>query len=261
MTSLAAAILGLIEGLTEFIPISSTGHLILAADLLRLEGPQVSTFLIFIQLGAIMAVVVHFRLRLLAFLRPGQAGFAGPRGLGLLALTTLPAVVAGFLGHGFIRAHLFNPLTVAVGLGVGGLWILIGEQFSADISRRDIDTLMWTDALGIGLFQCLALWPGVSRAAATIMGGLFVGLRRRAATEYSFFAAVPIMLGACLFALYNEIPALQPADVRMLAIGFIVAFFTAWIAIKGLTEYVSHHTLVLFGWYRLALAALVFRVL
>jgi len=257
---LIVVLLGIVEGVTEFIPVSSTGHLILAVDLLgfdRLVHPEVAkTFEVFIQLGAILAVVVAYPGRFARLLRLGDnAGFAGLRGLGLLALTSLPAAVAGVAARPFIKAHLFQPLTVAIGLAAGALWILAVEWRAPRTRCAGVDGLGWREALGIGLFQCLALWPGMSRSSSTILGGMMLGVERKAATEYSFFAAVPILLGAGLYELYKSRSLLSAADVPLFAVGLAVSFLLAWAAVKFFIRFLSRHTLVPFGWYRLAVAA------
>jgi undecaprenyl-diphosphatase len=255
---LISVILGLVEGLTEFIPVSSTGHLILAGHLLGFEGARASTFEIFIQFGAILAVVWLYKerfWRLLDFRK--SSGLAGWRGLGLLALTSFPALALGFVGHSFIKERLFNPFTVAVGLSLGGLAILLVERRRLPASVAGLDEIGWRAALFIGLFQCLALWPGVSRAAATILGGMLLGLERKTAAEYSFLIAVPPIFAAASYDLYKNLPILQPSDALVFAIGFGVAFFSAIVAIRFFLRLLAWRDMSPFGWYRLALAALV----
>lgn len=251
-----AILMGLVEGLTEFIPVSSTGHLILTGHLVRFTGPVAETFEIFIQLGAMLAVVVAYPRRFTGLLRFREhAGFSGGRGIGLLLLTTLPALVLGAVAHGAIKRHLFTPTTVAIGLGVGALWILWIERRPRPTPCAALETLTWKEALGIGLFQCLALWPGMSRSASTILGGMMLGVERRAATEYSFLAAVPVLTAAGCFDLYQSLPLLQAGDLPLFAVGFGVAFAAGWLAVKGFVRFLGRHTLQPFAWYRLALAA------
>jgi undecaprenyl-diphosphatase len=252
---LSAVLLGLVEGVTEFIPVSSTGHLILAGQLLGWHGPRAATFEIFIQLGAILAVVWLYKERFLRLLTYRQRdGFAGMRGLCLLALTTLPALLFGALAHGYIKAHLFNALTVAIGLGVGGVAILSAERFLSRRGRDGLDALQWRDALVVGLFQCLALWPGVSRSAATIIGGMLAGIERRTATEYSFLAAVPVIFAAVAFDLLKSREFLYASDLPIFAVGFVVAFASAWVTVKFFIRLLGSYTLTPFGWYRIAVA-------
>jgi undecaprenyl-diphosphatase len=259
---LSAVILGLVEGATEFLPISSTGHLIIVGRLLGWEDARAATFEIFIQLGAILAVVVLYRERFLGLWPPRQRqGFAGGHGLLLLALTTLPALVFGALLHSTIKTRLFNPLTVALGLGLGGIAILLLENRRIRAGRPGLDLLQWHEALAIGFLQCLSLWPGVSRAAATILGGMVVGLERKTATEYSFLAAVPVMCAAVAFDLLKSWRYLQAADLPIFAVGFIVAFVTAVVAVKIFMRLLSSRTLAPFGWYRIAVALVVLVVL
>lgn len=255
---LTSAIMGLVEGLTEFLPISSTGHLILAGELMNFEGELAKTFEVFIQLGAILAVLISYRTTFLnLFLAPSDKGFRGANGIVLLLLSTLPGLIGGLLGHGFIKEHLFTSHTVAIGLAVGGLWILLAERFHHNLAPRELDRMTWKMALGVGLFQCLALWPGMSRSTCTILGGLWLGLSRKAATEYSFFAAVPLLSAACLYDLLHNFHLLTAETVPLFAIGFAVAFLSAWLAIRFLIHFIAHHTLAAFGWYRLILAALI----
>jgi undecaprenyl-diphosphatase len=257
-----AAILGVVEGITEFLPISSTGHLILAGELLGFsDNPLSGTFEVVIQLGAILAVVVMFRERFvdLARFRPAT-GFHGRRGVGLLFLTTLPALGFGYLAHDTIKEHLFSPSSVGIGLALGAVWILITEHSYRQTDPRPLDDLTWKVALGIGLFQCLAMWPGMSRSACTILGAMLLGLNRKAATEYSFFAAVPVMVAATSYDLFKNWDALTQDSWMLLAIGLVTAFISAWFAVKALVAFVGRHSLSAFAWYRLALAGLVFLV-
>ena len=258
MDLLDAALLGLVEGVTEFIPVSSTGHLILAGHLLGFEGVKASTFEIFIQLGAILAVVVLQQKRILALCTVRKAvGFGGPHGLALLGLTTLPALLLGGVAHGFIKAHLFNPMTVALGLGVGGIGILLLERFLPMVRVTGLDALSWREALTVGVFQCLALWPGMSRSASTILGGMSVGIERRTAAEYSFLAAIPVMFAATVFDLYKSLSILHTPDIPFFGVGFIVSFLAAWLVVKGFLRLLGRYTLTLFGWYRLAAAGVI----
>ncbi len=254
-----AVIMGIIEGLTEFLPVSSTGHLIIAGHIMGFTGPQAETFEIIIQLGAILAVVVIYWPTFLGLIRPPEKKrFSGIYGLWLLFLTSLPASVLGLLTHSLIKKLLFNPVSVAWALGIGALAILAVESCGF---RTRIDTLEEMDsktALGIGLFQCLALWPGFSRSAATIMGGMVLGARRKLAAEYSFIAAVPIMIAATGFDLVSSWGGMDISDFYTLAIGFIVSFISAWIAVKGFISLLGRITLRPFAWYRLAIAPAVY---
>jgi undecaprenyl-diphosphatase len=262
MWIVTAVVLGLVQGLTEFIPVSSTAHLILVGDLMHFTGARAATFEVFIQLGSVLAVVaVYWRrfFELLNFRR--TSGFAGPRGLGFLFLTTLPALVLGAVFHDAIKTYLFNPFNVAIGMAVGGAWILLAERFFTGAAKNNLDGLTWKDALWIGCFQCMAMWPGMSRSASTILGGMITGLERKTATEYSFFAAVPVMFAATLFDLWKSLPCLSRTDIPFFGLGFIVSFFSAWLAIRFLIRFVGRHTLVPFGWYRLAVAVVVFWLL
>jgi undecaprenyl-diphosphatase len=250
-----AVILGIVEGLTEFIPVSSTGHLIVAGYLLGFEGPKATAFEIFIQLGAILAVVFLYKdhFRRMCTLRPLR-GFAGRRGIILLGLTTIPALILGAGAHRFIKAYLFTPASVALGLGLGGVGILLMERFLPRVKKSGLDALNHGDAVVVGLFQCLALWPGMSRSACTIVGGMAVGIERETAAQYSFLAAVPIIFAATVFDLYKTLPILQGSDVPMFGIGFVVSFMAAWLAIKFFLRFLGSHTLKPFGWYRIILA-------
>ena len=253
-----ALILGLVEGLTEFLPISSTGHLIIAGELLRYTGDQAGTFDVVIQLGAILAVCWHYRERLLAVSRDlAGAGAAGRRFALHLALAFLPAAAAGLLLHGVVKRHLFNPYTVALALIAGGFIILFIERKERPVRVADVDQLTWRDALKLGCAQAVALFPGVSRSGATIMGGLLFGLSRQAATEFSFFLAIPTMFAATGFDLLKSWQALSQGDLLFIALGFVVSFASALVAIRGLLWYVAHHDFKAFAWYRIVFGILV----
>lgn len=257
-----AVIMGLVEGLTEFLPVSSTGHLILAGHLFDFTGPKADTFDIAIQLGAILAVVVLYRERFVGLLQTNPSRpFSGPRGVLLLFLTSLPALVLGFLTHRAIKDHLFGPKTVALALFVGAVMILFVEARAKRARRATqaatLDALSPRLALGIGLFQCLSLWPGFSRAGATIMGGMVLNVDRKTAAEYSFLAAVPIMCAAVGYDLLKSWRLFEAGDVSFLAIGFVASFVFGWAAVKGFITLLQNMTLRPFAWYRLALAPIV----
>ncbi len=255
-----ALILGILEGLTEFLPVSSTGHLILAGHLLHFTGEAASTFEIFIQLGAILAVVLLYFPRFAGLVIPDKQkpmGFSGVRGLTLLFMTTLPALIFGALFHHRIKEYLFNPKSVAIGLAAGSVWILVTEKFCKTFRKSGVDSLTFKEAFLIGLFQCLAMWPGVSRAGATILGAMMIGIDRKTATEYSFFAAAPVIFAASVLDLIKSIHVLNTAQIPLFAVGFVVSFISALVIVKFFIRYVSKHTLNAFAWYRLALAAAV----
>jgi undecaprenyl-diphosphatase len=263
MNDIFAALMGVVEGLTEFLPISSTGHLILVGHYLNFKEyiggkPAADAFEVIIQLGAILAIVAAYPHRFTGLLRfKENSGFSGLRGIGLLLLTTIPASILGFLTHHIIEERLFSPLTVAAALAVGAVCIIVVERWHPRPKVEGIDSLTWREAWSIGLFQCFSLWPGMSRAASTILGGMLSGVDRKTATEYSFFAAVPIMIAATVFKLYKSY-GLLAGHAQMVVVGFVVSFIVAWLAVKGFVWFLGRHTLVPFGWYRLALAALVF---
>lgn len=260
MSDLGTAVIqGIVEGLTEFLPVSSTGHLIIAGQLLDFTGPKAAAFEIIIQLGAILAVVALYRRKWLGMLIPEPGTrFSGLNGLWLLFLTCLPAGVLGFFAHGYIESHLFSPLTVALALTVGAALILLVEKFKPAPKVADLEGMTPKLALGIGVFQCLSLWPGFSRSASTILGGMILGADRRLATEYSFLSAVPIMFMATGFKLIKDYGLFSTADLPFLAVGFAVAFLSALVAVKGFIHLVSRVSLVPFAWYRLALALAVY---
>ncbi|MHB8901436.1 MAG: undecaprenyl-diphosphate phosphatase [Thermoguttaceae bacterium] len=262
MENVLALLMGVVEGLTEFLPVSSTGHLILVGHYSGFEQlvgkPVADAFEVVIQLGAILAIVAAYPSRFVRLLRLNDnQGFSGLRGIGLLLVTTIPASIVGLLTHDLIEERLFSPVTVAVGLAVGAVWILLTERYVRPREVEGLDALTWQSALAIGLFQCLSLWPGMSRAASTILGGVIAGVDRKTATEYSFFAAVPIIIAATIFKAWKSYEILQ-GHYPMLAVGFVASFVVAWVAVKGFVWFLGRHTLVPFGWYRLGLAAVVF---
>lgn len=256
---LTALILGIVEGLTEFLPVSSTGHLIVVGSLLGYTDEQSKVFKIVIQLAAILAVCWDYRQRIglvvegLAARDPVQTRFT----LHVL-IAFLPAMVLGVLFHGAIKTYLFNPLTVAGALIVGGLAILYIERRVYHPRYATVDDLDWPTALKVGFAQTLAMFPGVSRAGATIMGGLVFGLSRRAATEFSFFLAIPTMLAATVYDLYKNWHLLSLAhDLPVFAVGFAASFVSAMIAVKALLRYVSNHSFTVFAWYRIVFGLVV----
>jgi undecaprenyl-diphosphatase len=246
-----AAIMGLVEGATEFIPVSSTGHLIVVGEWLHLVDERARTFEIFIQLGAILAVMWLYRTRLL---RTVQSAGGDPRSRRLilnLGIAFFPAAFVGFLAHDWIKEHLFTRAVVACALVVGGILILLIERWAPSTRIADVEELPPRTALGIGLAQVLSLVPGTSRSAATIMGGYALGLSRVAATEFSFFLAIPVMLAATLYDLLKSWPALAPTDGPMFLVGFIVSFLTALLVVRAFLVYVSGHSFAAFAWYRI----------
>lgn len=254
-----AVIQGIVEGLTEFLPVSSTGHLILSGSLMHFTGPKAETFDIAIQLGAILSVVVLYRERFTGLLRTSRRQrFSGRYGVWLLFLTTLPALFFGFFGHRIIKTYLFGPHTVALALGVGALMILVVESLRRNTRTYTLDEITPGQALGIGFFQCLALWPGFSRAAATIMGGMILGAERKTAAEYSFLAAVPVMCAATGYDLLKSYKLFSAGDFLFLGIGFVVSFLAAWAAVRGFIALLGRLTLRPFAVYRLILAPIVY---
>jgi undecaprenyl-diphosphatase len=258
---LIAVLLGLVEGITEFLPISSTGHLILVERLCGLSGTRAEVFAIFIQLGAVLAVIVEYRRKLLGVARglfePGE-----DRNLAVsVAIAFAPAVVFGLLTHRWISDHLFGPRTVAAALFCGGIAILAIERFRPAHSIDRIAGIGPGRAALIGLAQCVSLWPGFSRSAATILGGLLCGVERKPATEFSFFLAIPTLGAATVYELWKERFALIPGDLAWLVISTAVSFVVAWGAIRWLLRFVATHDLQLFAWYRIALAFLVLAAL
>ncbi|HEX5065015.1 MAG TPA: undecaprenyl-diphosphate phosphatase [Myxococcota bacterium] len=258
---LVALLLGVVEGLTEFLPISSTGHLILTSELLDFHGKRAEAFEIFIQGGAILAVLVEYRAR---FTQLAQGLPRSPEARAFavrLALAFLPAAAIGFLAHDFISDRLFSPRTVAFALIGGALLILLVERMPLKVRTTSTDAMTWHQALGIGAAQCLALWPGFSRSAATILGGLGMGLDRRSATEFSFFLAVPTIVAASGYGLLKNASQLEAGDAVWLGVATLVSFAVAWATIRWLLRYVATHDFRVFAYYRLALGVIVLATL
>jgi undecaprenyl-diphosphatase len=256
-----AALLGLVEGATEFIPVSSTGHLILASDWLGLVDERAKTFDIFIQLGAILAIVWIYRVRLARWVGDARTDPGSRRFLLNVILAFLPAAIVGFLAHEWIKSRLFNPDVVAVALIAGGVVILLIERWPPKSRVHDVAGIPPRLALGIGMAQVLSLIPGTSRSGATIMGGYALGLSRTAATEFSFFLAIPTMLAATTYDLLKSWSVLGVTDIPMFAVGFIVSFVSAVVVVKAFLTYVSNHTFRVFAWYRIALGVVLLLIL
>jgi len=255
---LKAAIMGIVEGLTEFLPVSSTGHMILAGSLLDFTGDKVKVFEIAIQTGAIFAIVLIYWPRL----RDTAAGITTSPQAQRFALNVgiafVPAVVLGLAFGKAIKAHLFTPVVVASTFILGGLIILwVERRKQPPIRVQTIDEMTALDAFKVGLVQCLALVPGTSRSGSTIIGGMLFGLSRKAATEFTFFLAIPTLIGAGLYSLYKERALLSLADVPLFGIGLATSFVSAWLCVRWLLRYVSTHDFVPFAWYRIAFGIVV----
>lgn len=252
-----ALILGIVEGLTEFLPISSTGHQIIVADLLGFGGDRAMAFNIIIQLGAILAVVWEYRRKILDVVAglPKQA--EAQRFTVNLLIAFFPAVILGVAFADVIHQYLFNPITVAVALVVGGVIMLWAERRVHLVSVESVDQMTWKDALKVGCAQCLAMIPGTSRSGATIIGGLLFGLSRKTATEFSFFLAMPTMVGAAVYSGYKYRELFQSGDLPVFAIGFITSFIFAMIAVRALLKFIASHSYVAFAWYRILFGLLI----
>jgi len=252
-----ALLLGIVEGLTEFLPISSTGHQIIVADLLGFVGERANAFNIIIQLAAILAVVFEFRRKILTTLCELPHEHHARRFTLNLLVAFLPAAILGVLFADWIHHYLFNPITVASALVIGGFIILWAERRKHPVHCQHMDAMNWQDALKIGFAQCLAMIPGTSRSGATIIGGLLFGLSRKAATEFSFFLAMPTMLGAAVYSGYKYRELFTFEDVPIFALGFVTSFIFAMIAVRGLLQFIAHHSYAVFAWYRIVFGGLI----
>ena len=256
-TAAQALILGVVEGLTEFLPISSTGHQIIVADLLDFGGERAMAFNIIIQLGAILAVVWEFRRKILDVVTGLPTQRNAQRFTVNLLIAFLPAVVLGVIFADLIHHYLFNPITVATALVLGGIVMLWAERRQHEVHAETVDEITWKDALKVGFAQCLAMIPGTSRSGSTIIGGLLFGLSRKTATEFSFFLAMPTMVGAAVYSGYKYRDLFQPADLPVFALGFVTSFIFAMIAVKGLLKFIASHSYAAFAWYRIAFGLLI----
>jgi undecaprenyl-diphosphatase len=254
---LKTIVIGLVEGITEFLPISSTGHIILAEQLLHFEGPAGKVFEIVIQLGAILAVCVLYYAKILATIggvirrEPTSLRFATA-----VIVAFLPAAVIGVLLHKHIKALLDKPIVIAVAFIVGGIAILVIERFAQRPRVKSVDDIDWKTALFVGFCQCLAMIPGVSRSGATIMGARVLRVDRATSAEFSFFLAIPTMLGAAVYDLFRNWKTLDWHGSGLIAVGFVVAFLSALAVVKPFVRFVSRHGFGVFAWYRIAVGAL-----
>ena len=267
--ALKAALMGIVEGLTEFLPISSTGHLILAGSLLNFTGETVKVFEIAIQTGAMFAVIWEYRLRLLGAVKGLGSEPAAQRFFLNLLVAFIPAAVLGLLFGKLVKTYLFHPVPVALAFIIGGVIILwVERRHRSQFGERDlegrrrarvetVDQMSGLDALKVGLVQCLALIPGTSRSGATIIGSMMFGFSRKCATEFSFFLGIPTLMGAGAYSVWKQRDLLQWSDLPMFAIGTVFAFFSAWLCIRWLIRYVSTHDFIVFAWYRIAFGLVV----
>lgn len=265
-----ALILGVVEGLTEFLPVSSTGHLIVAGSLLNFTDEHAKTFDVVIQLGAILAVCWEFRRRIGSVVTGLPSGPEARRFTLNVIIATIPAVVLGLLLEKSIKAALFSPVPVAFALVVGGVVILWAEARQRAQAREggqarvarvtSVDDLSAMDALKVGLAQCFALIPGTSRSGSTIIGGMLFGLDRRVATEFSFFLAIPIMFGATAYELYKDWHLLSVDALGVFALGFVAAFVSAFLCVRWLLRYIAGHDFTAFAWYRIGFGLLILLV-
>ncbi len=252
-----ALILGVVEGITEFLPVSSTGHQIIVADLIGFGGERALAFNIIIQLGAILAVVWEYRRKIIDIVVGLPKEQQAQKFTVNLLVAFMPAVVLGVAFADLIHEYLFNPITVATALVIGGVVMLWAEKRQHRIQAETVDDMRWTQALKVGFAQCLALVPGTSRSGATIIGGLLFGLSRKAATEFSFFLAMPTMVGAAVYSGYKYRELFQPGDFMVFAIGFVTSFIFAMLAVRALLKFIGNHSYAAFAWYRIAFGIII----
>ena len=261
MIILKALVLGIVEGVTEFLPVSSTGHLILASALVDYPEAARATFEIFIQLGAILAVVWHFRTHLTDLVGRAASESSARELIGKVLLAFVPAAAVGFLFHHAIEEYLFSPLFVAATLIIGGVIIIVVERRAWRFSAHAIEQTSWQQAGWVGLAQILSLLPGVSRAGATIIGGMFAGLDRPASTQFSFYLSIPTLFAASLFSLFKARHDLHASDAMPLAVGFVVSFISALIVVRAFITFVQRNRFTAFGYYRIAIGLVVLALL
>lgn len=251
-----AVIIGIVEGLTEFLPVSSTGHMILVGSMLGFEGEKASVFEVFIQLGAILSVFILYKDKFIRMMNPRR--FLSTEGLSAIhvAVGIVPVMAIAFVLHKPIKTYLFSPFTVIIGLIAGAVLMLVAEKISRRPRTRDVEDMTVLQAFCVGFFQVLSLWPGFSRSGSTIAGGLLFGMSRTAAAEFSFIIAVPIMLAACLYDLLKIWDKLNAGEVQMFAIGFVTAFVVAYLSIVWFLRFLNRSSLASFAYYRFVVAAL-----
>lgn len=251
-----ALLLGIVEGLTEFLPVSSTGHLIVIGDLIGFHNDG-KVFEVAIQLGAILAVLFEYRQRFTGVASGLFSDAKAQRFVMNLFVAFLPAAVVGLLFIKQIKLYFFNPVSVASALVIGGIVILLAERREAKPRIHSVDEIRWQDALKVGCAQIIAMIPGTSRSGATIIGGIFIGLERKVAAEFSFFLAVPTMFAATFYDLYKHRDLLTMAEVPMFAVGFVAAFVSALLAVRTLVRFVANHTYEVFAWYRIVFGLII----
>lgn len=263
-----AVILGIVEGVTEYLPVSSTGHMILVGDWLGFTGERASVFEVFIQLGAILSVLIIYKEKFIYMVKQYRCWeLLYPRnwrrndtGLTLahVGAGIVPVMIIGYIAHGAIKAYLFSTETVIIGLVIGGIFMLLAERSKVRVLCDDVDKMTILQAFLVGAFQILALWPGFSRSGSTIAGGLFLGLSRKAAADFSFIIAVPVMIIACFYDLLKSWSSLQSNDLVMIAIGFVTAFFVAYASVLWFLQFLNKSTLTSFACYRFLVAVVSF---
>lgn len=258
MLLLKAAVMGVVEGLTEFLPISSTGHLILAGALLGFDDDKAKVFDIAIQTGAILAVIIVYWQKISSTVRALPRSADAQRFALNVFIAFVPAVILGLLFGKAIKANLFTPAVVATSFIVGGFIILWAERRPASKVRiGEVEDMRWQDALKVGLVQCLAMIPGTSRSGATIIGGMLLGMSRKAATDFSFYLAIPTLIGAGAYSLYKDRALLSLADAPMFAVGLVFSFLSAWVCVRWLLKFISTNSFEVFAWYRIVFGLVV----
>jgi undecaprenyl-diphosphatase len=254
---LMAVAVGIVEGLTEFLPVSSTGHMIIVGHMLGFDGPVADVFDVFVQLGAILSVIFIYKERFARFFT--KDGWDASKGLSVwhIAAGIVPVMAVAFFLYSYIKQYLFSPFTVAIGLALGGLLLMYAEHRTRGREAElvdDVDKISMKQAIWVGIYQFLSLWPGFSRSGSTIAGGLLVGLSRRAAANYTFLIAVPLMFVACIYDLLKNLQYLSSDDLTVLAIGFVVSFVVAYWSVLWFLKFLNKYDLTSFAWYRILLA-------
>ena len=258
MLLLKAAVMGVVEGLTEFLPISSTGHLILAGALLGFDDDKAKVFDIAIQTGAILAVIIVYWQKISSTVRALPRSADAQRFALNVFIAFVPAVILGLMFGKAIKANLFTPEVVATTFIIGGFIILWAERRQASAVRiGEVEDMRWQDALKVGLVQCMAMIPGTSRSGATIIGGMLLGMSRKAATDFSFYLAIPTLIGAGAYSLYKDRALLSVADAPMFAMGLLFSFLSAWVCVRWLLKFISTNSFEVFAWYRIVFGLVV----